>query len=49
MGIDIAFHYPEADFGPMGSRMFYISDVFHKTGLEVDEGAILFAGVIEDP
>jgi serpin B len=37
MGMKIAFHYPEADFGPMGSRDFYISDVIHKTRLEVDE------------
>jgi serpin B len=37
MGMDVAFHYPEADFGPMGSRDFYIHDVLHKTRLEVDE------------
>jgi serpin B len=92
MGMDVAFHYPEADFKPMGSKDFYISDVIHKTRLEVDEqgtvaaaatavimragsampqprqkkilifdrpfvaligdsqtGAVLFAGVIEDP
>lgn len=92
MGMDVAFHYPEADFKPMGSSDFYISDVIHKTRLEVDEkgtvasaatavimragsamsqprekktlifdrpfvaligdaqtGAVLFAGVIEDP
>ncbi len=92
MGMDVAFHYPQADFLPMGSKKFYISDVLHKTRLEVDEkgtvaaaatavimmagammmhprpvktlvfdrpfavvigdsrtGAVLFAGVIEDP
>jgi serine protease inhibitor len=92
MGMEIAFHYPGADFGAMGSRDFFISDVIHKTRLEVDEkgtvaaaataviaragavmrqqrekkilvfdrpfavligdsqtGAMLFAGVIEDP
>jgi serpin B len=92
MGMDVAFHYPGADFLPMGSKKFFISDVIHKTRLEVDEkgtvaaaatavamgagsarrqeppkkilvfnrpfvvligdsqtGAVLFAGVIEDP
>jgi serine protease inhibitor len=92
MGMDVAFHYPQADFVPMGSKEFYISDVIHKTRLEVDEkgtvaaaatavmmtagtampiqrpvktlvfdrpfalligesqtGAVLFAGVIEEP
>jgi serine protease inhibitor len=37
MGMDVAFHYPQADFSPMGSKEFYISDVIHKTRLEVDE------------
>lgn len=37
MGMEIAFRYPQADFGPMGSRQFFISDVIHKTRLEVDE------------
>jgi serpin B len=37
MGMDVAFHYPGADFVPMGSKLFYISDVIHKTRLEVDE------------
>jgi len=37
MGMDVAFHYPGADFVPMGSKEFYISDVIHKTRLEVDE------------
>ncbi len=37
MGMDIAFHSPQADFSRMGSREFFISDVLHKTRLEVDE------------
>jgi serine protease inhibitor len=37
MGMEVAFHLPEADFGPMGSKQFFISDVIHKTRLEVDE------------
>jgi serpin B len=37
MGMEVAFHYPDADFSPMGSRRFFISDVIHKTRLEVDE------------
>ena len=92
MGMGVAFRYPDADFSPMGSRQLFISDVFHKTRLEVDEkgtvaaaatavtmratavmpqqppkkvlvfdrpfvvvigdsktGAVLFAGVVEDP
>jgi len=92
MGMDVAFRYPGADFLPMGSKELFISDVIHKTRLEVDEkgtvaaaataimmgagsarrqapkkkilvfdrpfvvligdsqtGAVLFAGVIEDP
>lgn len=91
MGMDVAFRHPGADFSPMGSRDFFISDVIHKTRLEVDEkgtvaaaatavtvtaaammrprptktlvfdrpfvvfigdsqsGALLFAGVIEEP
>jgi serpin B len=91
MGMDVAFHYPGADFSRMGSGRFFISDVIHKTRLEVDEkgtvaaaatavtmkaaammrprpsetlvfdrpfvvligdsqsGALLFAGVIEEP
>jgi serpin B len=37
MGMDVAFHHPPADFSPMGSKEFFISDVIHKTRLEVDE------------
>ncbi len=37
MGMGIALHYPGADFVPMGSELFYIANVLHKTRLEVDE------------
>jgi len=37
MGMGIAFQYPGAEFLPMGSRLFYIGDVIHKSRLEVDE------------
>ena len=37
MGMGIAFEYPGADFAPMGSPLFYISEVVHKTRLDVDE------------
>jgi serine protease inhibitor len=37
MGMGAAFHPPQADFSPMGSKEFFISDVIHKTRLEVDE------------
>jgi serpin B len=37
MGMGLAFRYPGADFKPMGSGEFVISDVIHKTRLEVDE------------
>jgi serpin B len=37
LGMGVAFHYPGADFKPMGSGEFVISDVIHKTRLEVDE------------
>ncbi len=36
LGMGIAFSN-QADFKPMGSPNFYISDVLHKTRLEVDE------------
>jgi serine protease inhibitor len=37
MGMGIAFEYPEADFLPMGSKLFYIADVVHRARLDVDE------------
>ncbi len=37
MGMGIALRYPGADFVPMGSDLFYIADVVHKTRVEVDE------------
>jgi serpin B len=37
MGMGIALQYPGADFVPMGSELFYIGSVLHKTRLEVDE------------
>jgi serine protease inhibitor len=37
MGMGIALEYPGADFVPMGSDLFYIANVLHKTRLEVDE------------
>ncbi len=37
LGMDVAFHYPQANFRPMGSELFFISDVIQKTRLEVDE------------
>jgi serine protease inhibitor len=26
MGMEVAFHFPQADFGPMGSKQFFISE-----------------------
>ena len=37
MGMGIAFQYPGAEFAPLGSPLFYIGEVLHKTRLEVDE------------
>jgi serpin B len=37
MGMGIAFRFPGADFSAMGSKKFYLSEVIHKTRLEVDE------------
>jgi serine protease inhibitor len=37
MGMGIAFEYPGADFAPLGSPLFFIGEVIHKTRLEVDE------------
>ena len=43
LGMSVAFHYPGAEFQPMGSPLFYISDVLHKTRLEVDEEGTIAA------
>jgi serpin B len=43
MGMDVAFRFPGADFTPMGSKLFYISEVVHKTRLEVDEDGTVAA------
>jgi serpin B len=37
MGMGAALRYPGANFVPMGSELFYIANVLHKTRLEVDE------------
>jgi len=37
MGMTIAFEPGKADFSPLGSRGFFVSDVLHKTHLEIDE------------
>ncbi len=37
MGMGVAFRLGEADFSRMGSKQFYLSEVIHKTRLEVDE------------
>jgi serpin B len=37
MGMGIAFQDRGAEFAPLGSPLFYIGDVLHKTRLEVDE------------
>ncbi len=37
MGMGIAFQVPGADFAPLGSPLFFLGEVIHKTRLEVDE------------
>ena len=37
MGMGIAFQFPGADFKPLGSELFFIGEVIHKTRLEVNE------------
>jgi serine protease inhibitor len=37
MGMAVAFRYPGAEFGPLGSPDFFIGQVLHKTRLEIDE------------
>jgi serine protease inhibitor len=37
LGMGIAFQYPGADFSALGSPLFFLGEVIHKTRLEVDE------------
>jgi serine protease inhibitor len=37
MGMGVVFVPGAGDFSPLGSRLFFIGDVIHKTRLEVDE------------
>ena len=37
LGMGIAFQYSGADFSALGSPLFYLNEVMHKTRLEVDE------------
>jgi serpin B len=37
LGMGIAFEFPGAEFAPLGSPLFYLGEVLHKTRLEVDE------------
>ena len=37
LGMGIAFQYPGADFSALGSTLFFLGEVMHKTCLEVDE------------
>ena len=37
LGMGIAFQYPGADFSALGSPLFFLGEVMHKTRLEVDE------------
>jgi serine protease inhibitor len=43
MGMGVAFRLGEADFSAMGSKQFYLSEVIHKTRLEVDEKGTIAA------
>jgi serine protease inhibitor len=44
MGMGIAFQYPGADFSALGSPLFFLGDVIHKTRLEVvEEGTVAAA------
>lgn len=48
MGMEIALQYPGADFVPMGSDLFYIANVVHKTRVEVDEEGTVAAAVTSE-
>jgi len=45
MGMGVAFRYPGAEFAPIGSDLFYVGQVLHKTRLEVDEEGTVAAAV----
>jgi serpin B len=45
MGAGIAFQFPGAEFRPLGSPLFYLGDVLHKTRLEIDEEGTVAAAV----
>jgi serpin B len=45
MGMSIAFKYPGAEFAPLGSPLFYLGEVLHKTRLEIDEEGTVAAAV----
>ena len=47
MGMGIAFKHSEADFSPMGGQQFFISEVAHKTKLEVDEEGTIAAAATD--
>ncbi len=48
MGMGIALRYPGADFVPMGSDLFYIATVMHKTRVEVDEEGTVAAAATSE-
>jgi serpin B len=45
MGMAIAFKFPGAEFAPLGSPLFHLGEVFHKTRLEIDEEGTVAAAV----
>jgi serpin B len=47
MGMGIAFQYPGADFSALGSTLFFLGEVIHKTRLEVDEEGTVAAAATD--
>ena len=45
MDMSIAFKFPGAEFAPLGSPLFFLGDVIHKTRLEIDEEGTVAAAV----
>jgi len=45
MGMSVAFQYPGADFSALGSPLFFLGAVMHKTRMEVDEKGTVAAAV----